>query len=101
MSGSSEESLVVGGSARLVARLTDYSGAPVSPEGIRLLVLRPNTGVSFLQSVAIVDGTAVGVIELDTPGMWRFRFETTAPPVVAYEGHFSVARRMVPPLADS
>jgi hypothetical protein len=90
---------IEGGSARFQVRLLDSVGIPVAPNLVRLLLLPPNATESYQHPVSVEGDSVVAVIPLPLPGIWRYRFETTAEPYAVEESYFTVMQRLVPALA--
>ena len=84
-----------GGSLRLTAALADYGGG-VTPAAVRLLLLPPGATQSTTQPVEREGDSVTAVVALQTPGLWRYRFESVAAPYGAYESAFYVLPRRVP-----
>ena len=85
-----------GSSMRVVARLKNPDGTYVAPAQVRLVVKPPSSADSIVYASSAIGDARVGVIEADEPGTWRYRFESLANPLAAYERLFFVMRRRVP-----
>jgi hypothetical protein len=96
VSDSSGASYIEGMTASFRAQLLDAMGAPVDPANVRMIVLAPNESASFTAPSTVLDGFVYGTVNLDRPGVWRYRFETTLPPHAVLEDQFTVTRRTVP-----
>jgi hypothetical protein len=96
MSDSSGAAYIEGMTAGFRAQLLDATGTPVSAENVRMIVMRPGETTSFIAPSTAQDGFVYGTVNLDRPGVWRYRFETTVPPHAVLEEQFTVHRRTVP-----
>lgn len=96
MSDSSGAAYIEGMTAGFRAQLLDVTGTPVGAENVRMIVMRPGETTSFIAPSTVQDGFVYGTVNLDRPGVWRYRFETTVPPHAVLEEQFTVHRRQVP-----
>ncbi len=89
-------SFLEGGSVKLLASAHDFDGAIIDPITLRLLVLRPGDNVALVMATTAEAEMCSGIVVLDKPGLWKYRFETTTGAPAAYEGNFTVTARQVP-----
>lgn len=100
MSGSGPlETYLEGVTVRVAAVLTDFDNVPIPSGDVRLLVRPPSSQDSTIVTTTNTTDGVTGFITASEPGVWRYRFESIVPPIVASEGMFYVARRRVPPPA--
>lgn len=88
--------LLEGTAVKLEVTAVDFNNAPIDPATIRLLVLRPGDAASQVIGTYVENSACVGVVLIDKPGMWRYRFEATVGSPAAYEGMFTATPRQVP-----
>ena len=84
----------IGDKVTCTATFTDTSGGTVGPSAVAFSYKDPR-GTSGTASVSGTAGVYTATVELDYPGIWRYRFAGTGSYVAAEEGSFKVRVRHV------
>lgn len=88
---------ILGQAITLQCEMRDLGDRLIDASALRLLVLRPGASASEVVNVSqLSTGRVQGVYVPDTPGEWRYRFETTGGIPAAEEESFLVLPRQVP-----